>query len=186
MSIISFELAKGNIINLSTVYYYVTPNSMKYLPITMTFTRAQVATKISKSQCCLKLKNKVFLRFCFSVINTVNNPVTNLPSETRRTLVFSELNSNTPNSFEGSYSLCSSLSLGSRQYIRHWWQTETSPPQSKVRMSIKQSYQRSSVSCPGVLRAHNLQLRIWYSDTSHENHARFTQNVPQSKPRLAE
>lgn len=32
MSIISFELAKGTIINLSTIYYHITPNSIKYLP----------------------------------------------------------------------------------------------------------------------------------------------------------
>lgn len=33
MSIISFELAKGTKISLSTIYYYVIPNSIKYLPI---------------------------------------------------------------------------------------------------------------------------------------------------------
>lgn len=32
MSTISFELAKETIINLSTIYYHVTPNSIKYLP----------------------------------------------------------------------------------------------------------------------------------------------------------
>lgn len=46
MGIFFCELAKGKIINLSTVYYSVTPNPKKYLPITMTFTKkTQVARK---------------------------------------------------------------------------------------------------------------------------------------------
>lgn len=45
MGIFFCELAKGKIINLSTVYYSVTPNPKKYLPITMTFTKKNSSSK---------------------------------------------------------------------------------------------------------------------------------------------